>query len=214
MNSNTNKTERPRGRPVDNNQQDLKSQILDAAEALFANNGYAATSIRRIADAVGVNTALIHYYFDNKKVLLQKVMERSLEPMSQALAEMKEGTEASPVLITKLMLSMLEQHPNMSRLMTREVLLPGGEMQEFFAVNMAPRLGGALPGLLKREKAAGRMRADSDPAISALLILAVCVFPFIAQSLAEPVLGVKFDTQGIKRLNHQISELLTRGMTT
>ena len=205
-------SERPRGRPVENQQQDLKTQILDAAEQLFADSGYAATSIRRIADETGVKPALVHYYFGNKKALLQAVMERALEPLGHAIAEMKNDPQASPELIARLMLSMVAQYPNIPRLLTREVLLPGGEMQEFFAENMAPRLGGALPALLDREQSAGRLRQDADPAISAVLILGLCVFPFIARSLAEPVLGVRFDDDGIEILTGQITGLLKRGM--
>ena len=214
MNQNTHTPERPRGRPVANDQQGLKTQILDTAEELFAENGYAATSIRRIADQAGVNPALVHYYFGNKKMLLQKVMERSLEPLGQAIAAMRNGPEASPDVIARLLLSMAAKHPNIPRLLTREVLLPGGEMQQYFTENMAPHLGGALPVLLGREKSAGRLRKNCDPAISSVLILAVCFFPFIARALAEPVLGVRFDDDGLETLTKQITELLIRGMVS
>ncbi len=213
MNQNTLTTERPRGRPVDTRHQDLKTQILDTAEELFSDNGYAATSIRRIADDAGVNPALVHYYFGNKRALLQKVMERVLEPLGQAIAAMNDRPEASPDIIAGLLLSMTSEHPNIPRLLTREVLLPGGEMQQYFTDNMAPHLGGALPALLSREKSAGRLRQDADPAISALLILAVCTFPFIARALAEPVLGINFDEDGIEILKQQVTKLLKQGMT-
>lgn len=212
MNDKTLHQERTRGRPVDTGQQDLKVRILDTAEALFAENGYAATSIRRIADQAGVNPALVHYYFGNKKALLQAVMERSLEPLGQAIAAMKDSTEASPEKIARLLLSMVVEHPNIPHLLTREVLLPGGEMQQYFVENMAPRLGGALPALLNREKSAGRLRQDSDPAISAVLIMAMCVFPFIARALAEPVLGIDFNEAGFERLTTQVSTLLKHGL--
>jgi TetR/AcrR family transcriptional regulator len=213
MNQHSQLSERTRGRPVDTDQQDLKAQILDSAEELFADNGYAATSIRRIAGKSGVNPALVHYYFGNKKLLLQNVLERTLEPMGLAIAELKNAPDASPELITRLLVSMAAKHPNIPRLLIREVFLPGGEMQQFFTENMAPRLGGALPALLAREKSAGRLRDDSDPAISALLIMAVSMFPFIARTLAEPVLGISYDEKGIEFLNRQITQLLNRGMT-
>lgn len=206
-------TERPRGRPSDIDQQDLKAQILNAAEELFSDKGYAATSIRRIADESGVNPALVHYYFGNKKALLQEVVERALQPLGQAIAAMKNGPQASPEVIADVLLSMAANNPNIPRLLVREVLLPGGELQQHFTENMAPHLGGALPALLGREVSAGRVRQDSDPAISALLIMAMCVFPFIARALAEPVLGIKFDDKGIDFLKQQITELLKRGMT-
>ena len=213
MNQTTQLSERARGRPVDTDQQDLKIKILDTAEELFADNGYAATSIRRIADSSGVNPALVHYYFGAKKALLQSVLDRTLEPMVLAIAEMKDGPEASPEVIASLLVSMAARHPHIPRLLIREVFLPGGEMQQFFMDNMAPRLGGALPALLSREKSAGRLRKDSDPAVSAMLILAVSIFPFIARTLAEPVLGIKYDEDGIEFLNQQIAQLLKRGIS-
>jgi TetR/AcrR family transcriptional regulator len=213
MNQHSQLSERTRGRPVDTNQQDLKTQILDSAEELFADNGYAATSIRSIAGKSGVNPALVHYYFGNKKLRLQNVLERTLEPMGLAIAELKNGPDASPELIARLLFSMAAKHPNIPRLLIREVFLPGGEMQQFFTENMAPRLGGALPALLAREKSAGRLHEDSDPAISALLIMAVSIFPFIARTLAEPVLGISYDEKGIEFLNRQIAQLLKRGLT-
>ena len=213
MNQHSQLSERNRGRPLDTDQHDLKKQILDSAEELFADNGYAATSIRSIAEKSGVNPALVHYYFGNKKRLLQNVLERTLEPMGVAIAELKNGPDASPELIASLLVSMAAKHPNIPRLLIREVFLPGGEMQQFFTENMAPRLGGALPALLAREKSAGRLRDDSDPAISALLIMAVSMFPFIARTLAEPVLGISYDEKGIELLNQQIMQLLNQGMT-
>ena len=61
MNQNIRLPERERGRPVDTDQRDLKTHILDKAEDLFSENGYAATSIRRIDDSSWVNPALVHY---------------------------------------------------------------------------------------------------------------------------------------------------------
>jgi AcrR family transcriptional regulator len=58
MKANILEKERPRGRPVETDQQDLKTQILDTAEAPFSDLGYAATSVRQIAENAGVNPAL------------------------------------------------------------------------------------------------------------------------------------------------------------
>ena len=212
MNQILQSSERARGRPVDTDQQDLKKQILDTAESLFADNGYAATPIRRIADKSGVNPALVHYYFGHKKALLQSVLDRALEPMSMAIAEMKNSPKASPEVIADLLISMAADHPNIPRLLIREVFLPGGEMQKYFTEHMAPRLGGALPALLSREKSASRLHEDIDPAISTMLILAVSLFPFIARTLAEPVLGIRYDEDGIELLKQQATQLLERGM--
>ena len=205
-------TERPRGRPMDTGQQDLKTQILDNAEQLFTDHGYAATSIRNIADSAGVNPALVHYYFGNKHALLETVLKRSLEPMVKALAGLKTADSASAEDIVALLIPMAAAHPNIPRLLTREVLLPGGEMQNYFIENLAPQLGGALPGLLEREKKSGKLHDDIDPAYASLMILAVCFFPFIARSLAEPVLGIKLGPDDADTLTQHVSGLLKRGL--
>lgn len=206
-------SERPRGRPMDTGQQDLKEQILDTAEQLFTDQGYAGTSIRGIADIAGVNPALVHYYFGNKHALLENVLQRTLAPMADALASLNDSETASAEDIAGLLISMATDHPNIPRLLTREVLLPGGEMQDYFIEHLAPQLGGALPPLLDKEKARGKLYADLDPAYSSLMILAVCIFPFIARSLAEPVLGIDFSSRGIETLTQHVKALLNRGMT-
>eukprot|EP01034_Spumella_vulgaris_P043923 gene43923-54579_t len=48
---------------------DSRARLLDAALRLFAEQGFAKTSIRQIAEAASVNTALISYYFGDKKGL-------------------------------------------------------------------------------------------------------------------------------------------------
>ena len=51
-------------------------RILDSAEDLFANQGIAATSLRTLTRAAGVNLAAVHYYFGSKEALLDAVVER------------------------------------------------------------------------------------------------------------------------------------------
>ncbi len=205
-------SDRPCGRPADTDYQDLKALILNAAEHLFTNHGYAGSSIRSIADAAGVNPALVHYYFGNKHELLRAAIERSLKPMVAALAALKYEKEASVEDIASLLISMAAEQPNIPHLLVREVFLPGGEMQAYFLENLAPQLGGALPALLEREKRAGKLRADIDPAYSALMVLAVCFFPFVARPLAEPVLGINFEADGTATLIKCVADLFKRGM--
>lgn len=56
-----------------------KIQILDAAEALFAEHGFVNTSLRSITATAGVNLASVNYHFGSKKLLIQAVLERYLE---------------------------------------------------------------------------------------------------------------------------------------
>lgn len=53
-----------------------KARILEAAELLFSGNAYEAVSVRDIATAAGVNSALVGYYFGNKEQLFRELFER------------------------------------------------------------------------------------------------------------------------------------------
>lgn len=46
-------------------------QIMEAAEKLFAEQGFAGTSVRDIAEAARVNLAMISYYFGSKEKLME-----------------------------------------------------------------------------------------------------------------------------------------------
>ncbi len=46
-------------------------EIIKIAEKLFAENGYEGTSVRAIAEAAGINVAMISYYFGGKRNLLK-----------------------------------------------------------------------------------------------------------------------------------------------
>lgn len=54
---------------------DKKIQILESAEKLIASKGFAATSVRDIAQDAGVNIAMISYYFGSKEKLLHEIFE-------------------------------------------------------------------------------------------------------------------------------------------
>ncbi|MEM7199095.1 MAG: TetR/AcrR family transcriptional regulator [Planctomycetota bacterium] len=63
---------------------DTKSRILDAAEALFAEHGFPATSLRAVTAAADANLAAVHYHFGSKEALFRAVFERRLAPMNAA----------------------------------------------------------------------------------------------------------------------------------
>jgi len=56
-----------------------KDQLLDAAEHLFATEGYEAVSLKRITEHSGVNVGLINYYFGTKEAMLHEVIARRSE---------------------------------------------------------------------------------------------------------------------------------------
>ena len=94
-------------------QSDTVERILDAAEQLFAEKGFAETSLRLITGKAGVNLAAVNYHFGSKKALIQAVFARFLTPFCQNLeAELdrRERTAAdAPTSLEELLELMVSQ---------------------------------------------------------------------------------------------------------
>jgi AcrR family transcriptional regulator len=56
-------------------------RLLDAARRRFAQDGYAATTVRDIADDAGVNVALISRYFDSKEGLFEQCLSAAVDEL-------------------------------------------------------------------------------------------------------------------------------------
>ncbi|QEN14022.1 TetR family transcriptional regulator [Mycolicibacterium sp. ELW1] len=67
---------RPRGAS------DTRERILTNARELFARNGIDKTSIRSIAAAAGVDSALVHHYFGTKEQLFAAAINIPIDPMA------------------------------------------------------------------------------------------------------------------------------------
>jgi AcrR family transcriptional regulator len=67
-----------------NTEKGVQDRLLDAAEGLFCEKGYAGTSVRDIAASAGCNVASVNYYFGGKQKLYEEVWRRHLIPMRDA----------------------------------------------------------------------------------------------------------------------------------
>ncbi len=148
---------------------ETQDKILDTAERLFGDQGYAGTSLRQIIAEAGVNLAAIHYHFGSKEELLDHLVLRKAGPANaERLAlldqyEAEAGTAPDPE--QKLLKAFLEvpmqrvkSHPEFGKLMGRlysEGLMPVLAEKHFRTVKsrFTAAFGRALPGLSEQEVA-------------------------------------------------------------
>jgi AcrR family transcriptional regulator len=127
-----------------------KDRILDAAERLFADQGFSATSLRAITSEADVNLAAVNYHFGSKNGLIEAVFERRLGPLNQeriALLDALESADDNPRLekiLEAFVGPPLRLHgdasrggPMFMRLLGRTLTEPHQELQEIFARQFA-----------------------------------------------------------------------------
>ncbi|MBL8216257.1 MAG: TetR/AcrR family transcriptional regulator [Bryobacterales bacterium] len=111
-----------------------KDRILDAAEVLFADLGFEATSLRTITQIAGVNLAAVNYHFQSKEALLLAVLGRRAEQVNGRRLELLDRAEAKgdasvEEILEALFRPVLESGPTLPRLLVRLQYL---ESQDLF----------------------------------------------------------------------------------
>ncbi|MFD8672491.1 TetR family transcriptional regulator [Streptomyces seoulensis] len=84
-------TARRRGRPPRAESGDTRDRILGAAREEFSERGYEKTSVRGIAKAAGVDSALVHHYFGTKEQVFEAAVAVAFAPALAAPDAIAEG---------------------------------------------------------------------------------------------------------------------------
>jgi AcrR family transcriptional regulator len=89
-----------------------KDRILDAAERLFAEKGFAQTSLRDITTEAEVNLAAVNYHFQSKEHLIGAVFERRIGPLNEQrlamLDRLEERAAGGPVAVEDILRAVIE----------------------------------------------------------------------------------------------------------
>jgi TetR/AcrR family transcriptional regulator len=137
-------------------------EILRAADELFGEIGFEATTTREIAQSCGVNKALIHYHFAGKRDLFNAVLDRYYEKLEATLdkALLEEEASARDRLwrVVDTYVDFLTANRNFSRIVQREAA--GGKHLDRVVSHMLPIFERGVD-LLQREYPAARDREFS-----------------------------------------------------
>jgi AcrR family transcriptional regulator len=64
---------------------DTRELVLLAAARLFRHHGYAATTLREVADASGIKAGSIYYHFESKEQILGEVLDKGIQVVADAV---------------------------------------------------------------------------------------------------------------------------------
>jgi TetR/AcrR family transcriptional regulator len=185
---------------------DPREALLDAAGRLFSERGPESYSLRAVADAAGVTPAMVHYYFGDKRGLADALLERALARILARVAGAR-GLADLPATLAQA----FGADPWIPPLLVREVLAEGGRLRERFIEDYASKVAKLVPGMLRAEIAAGRLRSDLDPKLAFISLMAMVAFPFVARPIVEPVLGVRYDAAFLARFAEHTRRMFFEG---
>ncbi|KAF1717947.1 TetR family transcriptional regulator [Pseudoxanthomonas yeongjuensis] len=93
-----------------------KDRILGAAEELFAQHGFAGTSLRQVTSRADVNIAAVNYHFGSKENLVNEVFRRRMDDMTDLrLSQLKTALEKHPGELQPVLAAFVEPALAMSQ---------------------------------------------------------------------------------------------------
>ena len=170
--------------------QDARDKLLSAGTELFAVQGFAGVSIRELATAAGVNSALLSYHFGGKAGLYEAVVtaqyERlvgKFEAIAASTATMEEKVRMYADVIRR---NHTEDQPLMARLIQGELTSPTACMENVVR-KYTVRIAGIISGVLRQGIQSGIFRQDIDPVFAAMTLAGMLNFYFILREVTKAV---------------------------
>lgn len=168
-----------------------EQKILQTAMDIFVSKGKHGTKMQEIADAAGINKAMLHYYFRSKDKLFARVFENVFSGIFSTLHTTFENDDSFQQKLTNFVnayCELIKTNSNLPLFILREIQEDSEEIKELFA-NILENYKFNLPfkfiDSTKKAIQEGEIKAV-DPRQLLITVLGSSVFYFIA----EPLLSV------------------------
>src|SRR6478735_8659855 len=149
---------------------DKRRRILEAAEQVFARQGYDASPVSDVATEAGVAYGLVFHYFGSKEALLDAVFHAVWGRLLAALRYVEETGETAPAqlaLVVKIVLRAWRDDPNLVRLLVREVTRHPNIQDELDEIGQA---FASLERIIRRGQDEGTFRVEVDARLAAWML--------------------------------------------
>jgi AcrR family transcriptional regulator len=194
-----------------------RERILSAAERLFAERGYEATSIRAIVGKARVNQAAINYHFAGKDGLYREILRAAFRALTEHQLTHAQETKAMPreqalEEFVRHQLRPLLARDDLSRsirLFNWEAVRPTAVFRKLMTEEAVPFIGLAVD-LMRRFMP----KADQQTlTLASIWLIGQCsVFVRNREQLAGPPISLSLDEASVERLAGLISRWAVAGL--
>ncbi|MDP1929862.1 MAG: TetR/AcrR family transcriptional regulator [Gammaproteobacteria bacterium] len=201
-----------KGRPAGADTENVRALLLDAARKQFSVREFKGVSIKTIAEAAGVNGAMVHYYFGDKRGLYLTMVEQIFAPMIENLTLLEDSHYHSIEGFIKSYMALLAENPWWPNFVIREVLFGEEEFRLLIISRIRDHLAPGLLKLIQQEREDGHFRDDLEPRFALLSLMSMTIFPFLARPLLESALEIRVNEGAVDALSEHTCKLFLSGV--
>jgi len=179
------------------NPKNTEEKILEAARQVFHQKGFNGTRMQEIANLAGINKALLHYYFRNKELLFEKVFN---ETFAQITSKMKEIFLSDMPLFPKIetftqfYINFISHHSYIVHFIINSLYEKPEQLREIIVKqDILPEI--FLEKIRKQLK--DELGIEIDPFHIYVNILALTIFPVVAQPLLQTIFALSDDEMAL-----------------
>jgi TetR/AcrR family transcriptional regulator len=187
-----------------------REKILDAAEKLFAERGYEATSLQLVGTAAGVSRATPGYFFGSKEGLYRAVFNRAFTRVDAIIHEAyAEAGDVGPrEAIATIVSAYLSIPHQFVRLADREALSGGKTIQD-----IEPRLSQLRSSLDRLDALTGKQLKEVPATLLLICIVALAWYPVSHAPTMLPALNLDIDDPAFRaEYTTFVTDLLLHGL--
>jgi AcrR family transcriptional regulator len=175
-------------------EKNMEERILEAAEELFLEQGFAKTTTGQIAKLAGCNQALVHYYYRTKENLFDKIFEEKARLLFSNLSKVDTSGIPLEEKIRKMIgvhFDFLRQNPRIVSFVLNEIMFNPARLQSLVdKLQQYPKsIFTQLEPRLKAEVESGNIRPVSAVDLM-LTIVSLNVAPFLIVPLMQKATGM------------------------
>jgi AcrR family transcriptional regulator len=171
------------------------TKIIEAAIPLFATKGLINVSVKELADAAGVNIALISYYFGGKDNLYAFILEDQLTKLRDTIEAIRDQ-QISPVMKMRKFADMLlatnKHNPYIYQFFYTEVFNP----TKYFDISVRTAVRHThvfLRECIEEAKSKGEVRSNIDAGLASMAFLKILNLAFTGHEHCKELMDSRED---------------------
>jgi TetR/AcrR family transcriptional regulator len=174
--------------PAERHADDTRERIIDAAQEIFARDGFVGAKMQEIADRVGIQRPSLFYHFKNKEALfvaaheqvfarIEPIFRESLSPDGDPFVQLDR--------VSRAVLAVMVEEPNFARMMARTTVDRHPRAVAIVRSYLQPLVELSVDFVRSRQ-AEGVFRNDLDPFFFTMNSWGAALLYFTARDLIAP----------------------------